>query len=332
MTPLVLLVGFLGSGKTSLLRKTLPALKQRGIFSKVILNDYQNAKVDSASLAEMAEAIVPIAGSCVCCESSEELLNELLKVSEAEKQILFVEANGTTDSMQMIEMILFNPQVKSLYHPVLQVTVADCKRWQKRVWHNNLERLQAKTATHLVLGWQDTVGGGRVNHVRRELTELNPQAEFVDHEQLLGVLETSLNASVPAEHEHHHHEEGKECAHCDHDHDHEGHDHHHHHDHNEVAHGFVSIQFEPPADISREDLVAWWSGLPDNVLRAKGTLPLQGEPGLCYFQALAGGEKPHFETIEPNEWTRSLVVLIGYGITEDELQEHANRIQPASAN
>ena len=75
MTPLVLLVGFLGSGKTSLLRKTLPALKERGILSKVILNDYQNARVDSAALADLVEAIVPIAGSCVCCESAEELLN-----------------------------------------------------------------------------------------------------------------------------------------------------------------------------------------------------------------------------------------------------------------
>ncbi|MEO8204745.1 MAG: GTP-binding protein [Chthoniobacterales bacterium] len=329
MTPLVLLVGFLGSGKTSLLRKTLPALKQRGIFSKVILNDYQNAKVDSAALAEMAEAIVPIAGSCVCCESSEELFNELLKVPPAERQILFVEANGTTDSMQMIEMILFNPEVKKLYHPFLQVTVVDCKRWQKRVWHNNLERLQVKTATHLVLGWQDAVGGGRVGHVRREVSDLNPQGEFVDHAQLLGVFEAALEAAAPDEHAHHHNAEGEECEHCDHDHDdHEGH---HHHSHEEVAHGFVSIQFEPATEISREDLTAWWSSLPESVLRAKGTLPLQGEPGLCYFQALAGGEMPNFETIEPNEWTRSLIVLIGYGITEAELQEHARGIQPANA-
>src|SRR5882757_10372319 len=55
MTPLVLLVGFLGSGKTTYLRALLPALQSNGLDPHVVINDYQNAKVDAALLHDLAE-------------------------------------------------------------------------------------------------------------------------------------------------------------------------------------------------------------------------------------------------------------------------------------
>ncbi len=47
MTPLVLLVGFLGAGKTTYLRALIPALTAEGLQPHVIINDYQNARVDA---------------------------------------------------------------------------------------------------------------------------------------------------------------------------------------------------------------------------------------------------------------------------------------------
>ena len=88
-----------------------------------------------------------------------------------------------------------------------------------------------------------------------------------------------------------------------------------------MAHGFVSVQFEPSPDITRAELTTWWKSLPDSILRAKGTLPLRGEKSaFYYFQALAGNDDIHVEEMESNQWTKPLVVLIGHGITEEELQ------------
>ena len=67
-TPLVLVTGFLGAGKTTFLRALLAELASRNITADVILNDYGNAALDAASLAEHAASLLPLAGSCACCE------------------------------------------------------------------------------------------------------------------------------------------------------------------------------------------------------------------------------------------------------------------------
>jgi G3E family GTPase len=78
MTPLVLITGFLGSGKTTRLRELLPHLIEAGVRPHVILNDYANADVDSATLRDLVPDITPITGSCVCCDSRDELFDVLV--------------------------------------------------------------------------------------------------------------------------------------------------------------------------------------------------------------------------------------------------------------
>jgi hypothetical protein len=77
MTPLILITGFLGAGKTTLLRQLLVQLRAANIRAHVILNDYANAALDSATLRDLAPDIIPITGSRVCCNSLGNLLGEL---------------------------------------------------------------------------------------------------------------------------------------------------------------------------------------------------------------------------------------------------------------
>ncbi len=49
MTPLLLVTGFLGSGKTSLLRRLLPRLNDAGLATHVVLQDFVNAVLDKAA-------------------------------------------------------------------------------------------------------------------------------------------------------------------------------------------------------------------------------------------------------------------------------------------
>jgi len=117
MTPLILLVGFLGSGKTTYLRRLLPELRERGIDPHVIINDYQNARVDAELLRELADSIVPISGSCVCCGSRDELLGVLDKFEHAPNRAVVIETNGTTDSEELIELLSLEPGVARFTHP-----------------------------------------------------------------------------------------------------------------------------------------------------------------------------------------------------------------------
>lgn len=66
---LVLIVGFLGAGKTTFLRDLLPLLEARGLQPFVIIDDYANARVDASSLQKEGRSVAPINGNCICCES-----------------------------------------------------------------------------------------------------------------------------------------------------------------------------------------------------------------------------------------------------------------------
>jgi hypothetical protein len=61
-----------------------------------------------------------------------------------------VETNGTTDSEELIEMLSLESGLHKFSLSV-QLSVIDAQRWQKRLWHNGLEREQARTATHLAI-------------------------------------------------------------------------------------------------------------------------------------------------------------------------------------
>ena len=104
-TPLVLVAGFLGSGKTTLLRTLLPELRAAGILPHVILNDYRNAEVDAATLEGDRDLITPIAGTCICCGSQEELMRALVDARLGPDSVMLLEANGTADTAEIIELL-----------------------------------------------------------------------------------------------------------------------------------------------------------------------------------------------------------------------------------
>ncbi len=155
MTPLVLLVGFLGAGKTTYLRALIPALTAEGLQPHVIINDYQNARVDAELLRELTDTVVSISGSCVCCGSRDELMTSLTAFEPGPGRVVVVETNGTTDAEALVELLSLEPTLGSLTQPI-QVSVIDTKRWQKRFWHNSLELEQTRTAGYVWLSrWED---------------------------------------------------------------------------------------------------------------------------------------------------------------------------------
>ena len=83
--PLVLFTGILGAGKTTFLRTLLPVLNRLGIPARVVINDYHNAAVDAATLAHLTDEVTAVSGSCVCCDSRDELFDALAKAGAPDK-------------------------------------------------------------------------------------------------------------------------------------------------------------------------------------------------------------------------------------------------------
>ena len=324
MTPLILLVGFLGSGKTTYLRRLLPALRTRGIDPHVIINDYQNARVDAELLRELADTIVPISGSCVCCGSKDELLEVLEKFEHATNRVIVIETNGTTDSEELIELLSLEPSLARFTQPI-QLSVIDGQRWQKRFWHNALELEQARTASFLFISRWDDIAAKRQAKVVESLAHHGLQGERVDPAAFAGAIGTVIEevrnvpnrdaAAHPVECECGHHHDGSP-GHSHEDHDNEPHAH--------DAHHFASLQIDLPHTVSRRSLMTFLEGLPREVIRVKGLARLTESPDEFHvFQRVDDGATQWLPIGKTTRLSHPVIVLIGPGIEPGPIHARA---------
>jgi G3E family GTPase len=249
-------------------------LQSCGLDPHVVINDYQNAKVDAALLQDLVQSVVPISGSCVCCGSREELLGALEKFEHLPNRVLVVETNGTTDSEELIELLSLEPALDRFTQPI-QLSVIDGKRWQKRFWHNALELEQARTANYLFVSRLDEIDEERAalldqSLAKHELSSERTDAGKLAHElaAIVGEVGGLASRSVVA------HPSGCDCGHEEHHH----HEHDEPHDHSHAEHHFASLQIELPPLVARAALNHFLTALPDEVIRAKGLVRLAESP------------------------------------------------------
>lgn len=318
MTPLVLIVGFLGSGKTTFLKNLLPQLRQRGVTPQVVINDYQNAKVDAEQLRGLVEDISAISGDCVCCGSKDELLDALQKFEHRPGRMVVVETNGTTDSENLIEMLSLEPGLRKFSLPI-QLSVIDGQRWQKRFWHNALEREQVRTASHLFISRMDRVPAARLAEVEKTLEKhqvrglrTSPEKFAAELEELARELESREDRDEAI------------CEHCGGHHEEE---HHHHHEH--ADHHFASLELALPELVERKSFEKMLTSLPDEVIRAKGIVRFADAPKEFFiFQKVDRFDTPQFFPAgDSPRVSTPLVLFIGPSLPEADLRASIQTLQ-----
>ena len=334
MIPLVLITGFLGAGKTSLLRRLIPLLRAGGVNVRVILNDYADATLDARTLASVVEEVLPLTGSCICCDSGEELIEALVPVPMTAPGVMLVETNGTTDTFQLLEKLLLT-SAGHAYPAIVQVALVDTKRWQKRFWNDELERTQVRTASHLIFGYEDVTTPERRQQVRNSVAQVNSRARVTGAEdfarellELIALEEVAADTAriaapapapkplldfirpgartappnpfqlapgLPAPRAHNH----------------------------ALAHRFQALHLEVPMRLPRARLNRWLDSLPGTVLRAKGIVEFEEQPGQYFFfqrvEDLVSFSELHYQ---PHDFM-TLALLVGAGWNEAELRAQA---------
>ncbi len=307
LTPLVLITGVLGAGKTTVVRAMVRGLHARGIAPSVILNDYLNARVDAATIPSLAEQVVPIGGTCVCCASRAELTAALEGAALPERSVMLVEANGTADPAELIE-VLAADRAAARYTLPVQVSVIDVSRWQRRGWQNELEAEQVQTATHIVLTRAEEVDATRRRDVEEALADLAPRAGLVGVEALTETVAGIADAPELAPRRF-----GGASA-----------DHHH----DPRRHHFSAAEFPLAPLVERGALESWLHALPPEAVRVKGVAQLAGDGGWCYFERLEGADAVRLTPIR-GERLEPVAILIGPQLPPDlELGELATTGAP----
>lgn len=196
MESIIVIVGFLGAGKTTLLRLLLKDYLEAGWEPFVILNDYENADLDTEQFREILgpEFTRALSGSCVCCSGINELRIQVNAIPQRRKGITLIEANGTSDAVSLMEFL--GVGLKERFLPPVQISVVDVQNWQKRGIHNELEANQVQVSSLVFLNHAQGVKDDRIQQVKRDISSLNPSAKIEVRDKFSTLKLLGLKASA----------------------------------------------------------------------------------------------------------------------------------------
>ena len=252
MTKIDIISGFLGAGKTTLIRKLLDeALKGQKIV--LIENEFGEIGIDGGFLKDAGVQITEMNSGCICCSLVGDFGTALQDVlTQFAPDRIIIEPSGVgklSDVMKAVLKVADEADIElSTYTAVADAM--KCKMFMKNFgeFYNN----QIESAKCIVLSRTQKLSEKKLDEVVAMIRENNPEATIVttpwddiSGAQIMDAMEKKndfvMQLMEEEEHDHDHcgcdHDHDHEHHHHDHDHDHEEHDHHDHdHDHEEHDH------------------------------------------------------------------------------------------------
>ena len=268
MTKVDIYSGFLGAGKTTLIKKMI-AECYKGQKLVLIENEFGEIGIDGGFLKDAGVNITEMNSGCICCSLVGDFGKALTKViNEYHPDRIIIEPSGVGKLSDVIGAVnkVTGPDV-TLGYTVAVVDAGKVKVYTKNFgeFYNN----QVETASTIILSRTDSIPQAKLDAAVEILRQHNSVATIITTpwseltgEQLVSAMEgkASLAAELARleferleaeeeehEHHHHHHDDDDEHEHhhhhdhddddcCCHDHDHEAHEHHHDHEEHEHHH------------------------------------------------------------------------------------------------
>ena len=293
--------GFLGAGKTTLIKKLLTGSLRK---EKVVLleNEYGEIGIDGGFMKDAGITVTELNAGCICCTMAGDFqtaIDQLIDTYHPDR--ILVEPTGVGKLSEILSAV----EKAKQRHPEIEIggsaTVVDagkCRMYMKNFGEFFLD--QVKSASTVIFSRTQLLPADRVEKSRQLIAEAHPDARIIttpwnemEPDFMLEVIENGKpiwfapleddddddddDDEDEDEHEHHHHEHH-------HDHDHEGHEHHHHHHHHHHGEGehdadevFGNIGIETAQRYEQDEIREILGKLGDEeeygrVLRAKGIL------------------------------------------------------------
>lgn len=327
LTPITLLCGYLGAGKTTLMNKVLT--NQKGYKVAVIVNDIGEINVDESLIAKGANitdtsSIVGLQNGCICCTLKSDLVQQIENlIAQKRFDYILIEASGVCEPMPIAQAIeqIRNGRLDNV------VSVVDAKRLvdefsggdtllKKDMDEEDIESLlvqQIEFCSTLIINKKDLVTADEMKKVYAVVKALQPHVKVIEAshgdvavEDILNTerfdFETVFESAAWVSHLEHADEEDDD----DDDHDHE-HGHHHEHDHDEHEHGHEHHHHEHIHEgddedeygignfvyyrrrpFNRDKLEEFAGRWPRNIIRCKGVLWFSDEENMAYVFETSG--------------------------------------------
>lgn len=340
-TPVTVITGFLGSGKTTLVRHLMQ--NPQGKRLAIVVNEFGDVGVDGEILKSCAipdcpaENILELANGCICCTVADDFIPtiEALMALDPKPEHILIETSGLALPKPLLKAFDW-PDIRSRITVDGVIALADAEavaagRFATDVAAVDAQRAADDSLDHetplsevfedqiscadiILLTKPDLAGADGVAkakamitaHAPRSLPVVEVAEGAVDPRVILG-LEAAAEDDIdarPSHHEAHHHHDH------DHSHDHDDHHHHHHdHDHDD----FDSIVIDIPEIAEPAQLVTAIEQLANdmNILRVKGYAAVAGKPMRLLVQAVGARVRHQFDRPwKPDEARQGRLVVI----------------------
>lgn len=279
----VIVSGFLGAGKTTLMRHLLTA--DHGMRITALVNDVATLNIDAALIAEAGADTLALTNGCVCCSQSGSVARALLGLvnDEHPPDLVLLEASGVANPWALAQV------AESVAGITVEcvATVVDAAHDVPDDSVDYLLRRQVEAADLILLNKIDLVTTQEADCVAERITRLAPRAEIVRTIYSVvpyGIVFETRRPKRAAS-------EGLE----------------------EIAtddRRFCSVSLAPMAPIKRREMESHLAALPTGVLRAKGLLRLVEEPDRLWLLQLVG-RRWRWERMDRRSVGQEGIVVIG---------------------
>ena len=206
MTPITLLTGYLGAGKTTLMNHILT--NQEGYKVAVIVNDIGEVNIDAKLIQdggfieeEDSGKVVPLSNGCICCTLKEDLMNQIIDILKMDKfDYILIEASGICEPQPIAQTItilansLENSNIPKRCRLDNVVTVVDALRLatefgcggdlvKEDIDDEDIENLliqQIEFCNVIVLNKVSEVTEDQLNEVKQVIKNLQPTAKIIE--------------------------------------------------------------------------------------------------------------------------------------------------------
>lgn len=325
--PLIILTGFLGAGKTTVLNRVLGTQHHRRVA--VLVNELGRIDIDAGLIRARAGDVLELAGGCVCHQIGvqRELWSALTDVvARSRPDVVVLETTGIAEPEAILRGLADLAAAASSDDVPIRaagvVTVVDAEAGVRQLARHEEARDQVRAADRILISKMDLAAAPAIAELHRRLHQQNPNAEraafpageagtaalvpwLLEPAPLTAGARSARAAGAPA------------------------HDHGHGHGH---GHQLAAATYVDDAPLIGDAVLRVCAALGDRLVRAKGFLFLADEPRRGFLER--AGERTRLELGSPwgDETPLTRLVLIGEGLDEAALHRQlwACRVAPVA--
>jgi G3E family GTPase len=179
--PVTIVTGFLGAGKTTLVRRFLGTPEGEG--TAVVINEFGSTGIDDALVRMSSDRVTLLGNGCLCCNTRSDLqiaLRSLVAEREQGRVPLFrrivIETSGLADPGPILQTFATDRALGGEFHVEVLLAIVDAVAGGDTVAWSAEARKQVILADRLVVSKADLVSPHEVEDLLERLRELNPRA------------------------------------------------------------------------------------------------------------------------------------------------------------